>query len=180
MLCCGCRVVRTAPREQSSNVAASARRQMLTAIAFAQCIHFGTSFSRHCGPAAGLGHTSRRVQRTSSYVQLCGRWGCLVARFVCLLVFPLSCRRLQVLRVMARMISGEATPRICRNQSTHWLRSVPWVNGSRAQASQLCVSLALLQGSRIVVQGSVVSYLDQCELEQDVALEAAILSDDEG
>ena len=176
MLCCGCRVVRTAPREQSSNVAASARRQMLTAIAFAQCIHFGTSFSRHCGPAAGLGHTSRRVQRTSSYVQLCGRWGCLVARFVCLPVFPLSCRRLQVLRVMALMISGVGTPRICRNQSTHWLRSVPWVNGSRAQASQLCVSLALPQGSRIVVQGSVVSYLDQCEL----VLEAAILSDDEG
>jgi len=39
--------------------------------------------------------------------------------------------------------------------------------------------LALLSGLRIVVRGSVVSYLDQCELEQDVALEAAILSDDE-
>ena len=57
---------------------------------------------------------------------------------------------------------------------------MPWVNGSRAQASQLRVSPALLNGSCIVVRSSVVSYLDQCELEEDVALEAAILSDDEG
>ena len=38
----------------------------------------------------------------------------------------------------------------------------------------LNASLSLCAGA-----GSVVSYLDRCELEQDVALEAAILSSDE-
>ena len=74
------------------------------------------------------------------------------------------------------MISGAATPRICRNQGTHCAMG-QWKQG--AGITVVCL-LALLNGSHIVVRGSVVSYIDQCELEQDVALEAAILSDDEG
>ena len=54
----------------------------------------------------------------------------------------------------------------------------PWGSGSK-----VCSLLRMLYiwnaSAHYVGAGSVVSYLDQCELEQDVALEAAILSTDE-
>ena len=52
--------------------------------------------------------------------------------------------------------------------------------GQWKQGLQFTSHVVYLNASaHYVGAGSVVSYLDQCELEQDVALEAAILSTDE-